>query len=172
MSWVTIKDGIYDWLKTILTNESVVWEKQNAGQPTKPYVTLGLDSVLRIGDDYVSRLHITGNRDFTLKIQYFGSGAIDRLEAIRMATQNPLSLETLRADGFIFVDSEAIVDLTELDQNNYEERAAMDLHLRATSELSISAGSVTSVGMQKRFTLTGLDYQSGTTIMIENITIP
>jgi hypothetical protein len=172
MSWTTIKDGIYDWLKTILASETVVWEKQNVGQPPKPYVVLGVDSFLQIGEDYVSRAHIFGNRDFTLKIQYFGSGAIDRLEAIRIATQNPLSLETLRAAGFIFVDSEAIMELTELDQNNYEERAAMDLHLRAASDLSISVGSVTAIGMQKRFTLTGADYQSGTAIMIENITIP
>lgn len=178
MSWVTAKEGIWHWLTSILATETIVWDKQNVGQPTKPYVTLATDSLVQVGDDYMGRAnslgvaHITGNRDFTLKIQYFGSGAEDKLENVRMATQNPLSLDTLRAYDVIFVSSEPVMDLTQLKQNGYEERAALDLHMRKDSTLSVTVGSIGSVAIQKRFEYEGLEYQSTGAIMIENITIP
>lgn len=179
MSWSTLQSAIYDWLKTILTTENVVWDRQNAGQPAKPYVTLNIDVLTRIGEDYVSRpgpngmVTVIGNRDFTLMIQYFGSGAMDKMENIRLATNNPLSLEILQASGIAFVSAEPIMDLTALKQNGYEERAGLDLHMRTdASSSSLAVGSVGSVAIEKRFMDSGLEYQSTGAIMIENIEIP
>jgi len=177
MSWGSVQNSIYDWIKSIFTTETVVWSKQNVGQPTQPCVILDINSIQRVGDDFVSapdddgNLSIVGNRDFTLSVQYLGVDSLDRMEALRMATQNPVALESLQYAGIAFFSSEPVMDLTELVQNEFEERAGIDLMMRTHAETTVLAGTMGSVGVEKIFQIAGIA-GTDTAVMVENIEIP
>lgn len=152
IDWNAVQLALWTWVDGV-DSGTVIWAEQNAPIPDGAFATLRLASLVQVGQDFtappvetgpgtdVFESDITGNREFTLEVQTFGADAFGRAEAIRSSLQRVSVLDALRAAGIVFVDRLGITNVTALDGNRQEERAAVDILFRAaqvqTEELPV-----------------------------------
>jgi hypothetical protein len=67
--------------------------------------------------------------DMTIRINAYKGDAVYRLNILRSQLKNPLVQSMLTANGFGFVDTTSVNDLTAINSTKFEERARMDLRL-------------------------------------------
>jgi hypothetical protein len=142
-------------------------------RPTAPYITFHLSTINSVGVDWLSGasnaglIQIIGNRDFTLEVQAIGLSSMDYLEKLKISLEYPTIQFSLRQAGVVFVDRLFISDISEVVDNRWEERNAMDLKFRFAQMDSDTPGMFEHVDLEKDFFALG-----GNTITVENITIP
>jgi len=139
INFPTLKNNLYDFVYG-QGGQAAVWADQNAPQLTKPYISMRIASVDSIGWDYNStpnkttlKSTLTGNREFILYLQAYGTNAMGVLENVRTALQKTDVLDTLRAGGIVFVDDFPIQNLSDVQDTQFLERAAMDILFRIAS---------------------------------------
>ena len=83
-------------------------------------------------EDTVAGVGGGGNREIMLSVQGFGVGAFQSLadleEAFRFEADT--SVDSLSWSGIVFVDTEGVIDITDVIGTRLEERAFMDVELR------------------------------------------
>lgn len=140
----TIENTIYTWVTTVLSAQistRAIWEDQNAPQPARPYVTMDITGLSRIGDDApddadnAGLRDLIGDRDFTLTLNYFGVSGMAYLDKLIQSAHMVTTHDTLLAGGVIFVSNEDILETTFLEEggSEYVERATVDIMLRTHS---------------------------------------
>jgi len=98
----------------------------------------GHDSHKVDGDKHV----VSGQRAFTLSVNLYREGAVQLMSNLQQVLQMPsfiFGMKKVAANKNIdlaIVDALAVQNLTSLVQSDYEERAQMDVRLRAVSSLS------------------------------------
>jgi uncharacterized RDD family membrane protein YckC len=146
----TLKTSLYDWaVANVPAGMPVVYYFPNAPRPTVDYVTLLISSVSQIGWDYQPRptnnpgdIEGIGDREFTLQVQAYGGDPLTVLENLRTSLQKPTVLDTLRADGIVFVNWFTINDITDLVDSRFEQRATLDLLFRVSQQYLDSVGTI------------------------------
>lgn len=152
-----VKTSLYDAISSIVTPIEVIFYYPNAPRPENPYITLNLDSLVRIGDDYIPRPDtdgestMIGDREFTLQIQCYGNNCLTTLEKIRSSLQKPSVLDTLRDDNIVFVNSLNITNITALLDTEWEQRGAMDLLFRIANTDEENLGVIETVEIEEEF---------------------
>lgn len=148
-----LKDGLYQWVSGNVSRPTI-WADQNSPRPAKPYFTLKITPVVQIGEDHVSSMldvsgvdkyRITGDREFTLMVQGIGYGAIQKLSNLRDSLNDPVVTDALRSHDIAYVDSEDILDITELEDSIYVERGSLDVVFRTSTQSEIAASTERSV---------------------------
>jgi hypothetical protein len=155
----TIKTGLWTWAKTEagIPEAQVVWAEQNSPQPNTPYVTLRIASLVKVGDDYIpmpnasGAVKITGNRDFTLGIQGFGPGSLGILETLRGSLAKQSVKETFYAAKIALVNTEDVLNITELVETRFQERGSLDVFLRTYSEVTDNLGAIEKVEVTEEY---------------------
>lgn len=173
LNFETIKTNLYSWATANSGGASVIFLNENAPRPAQPYVTLFLSSLNQIGEDYTPEsdvnglVDMVGDREFTLQIQTYGSDCITRLENLRSSLQMQTVLDTLRANGIVFVNHFGINDLTELLDSRFEKRGAMDVLFRIGQNYTDNLGLVETIEVEEVYQDAG-----GTVVYDRTITIP
>jgi len=136
LNFETVKTNLYDWAVSVAPGIPVIFYNQNAPRPSLPYITLYLQSLLAIGEDYtttpdvIGGVDLIGDREFTLQVQSYGGDPMTLLENMRTSLQKQTVLDTLREDGIVFVNHFPINDITALLDTEFETRASMDILFR------------------------------------------
>jgi hypothetical protein len=173
LNFETIKTNLYAWALTNCPGCSVIFLNENAPRPAQPYVTLFLSTMNQIGEDYTPEVDVNGlvdmvgDREFTLQIQTYGGDCITCLENLRSSLQMQTVLDTLRANGIVFVNHFAISDVTELLDSRFEKRAAMDVLLRIGQDYTDNLGLIQTVQVEEIYQDAG-----GSVVYDHTITIP
>lgn len=134
-----------------LPGKRVVWAQQNMPRLCRPFATLQL-----FGERYEKseELRPTGPGQYkvvvpmtcTLAVQYFGEDAASHLEAMTTGLSRPTIVDRCFAAKMAVYDAEGTTDLSGLlEGQTWEERAAVDLHVRYNSEVEDTPGYIESV---------------------------
>lgn len=134
-----------------LPGKQVVWAQQNMPRLCRPFATLQL-----FGKRYEKseELRPTGPGQYkvvvpmtcTLAVQYFGEDASSHLEAMTTGFSRPTIVDRCFAAKVAVYDAEGTTDLSGLlEGQTWEERAAVDLHVRFNSEADDAPGYIESV---------------------------
>ena len=135
LNFATVKLNLHQWLVTVVPmGMPVIFYEPNAPRPTVAYVTLYLNSVVAINQDWTAPdannsgvVDMKGDRQFTLQVQAYGGDPLTVLENVRTSLQKTTVLDTLRANGIAFFASLNIGDITELVDSKFERRATLDI---------------------------------------------
>lgn len=135
LNFATVKLNLYQWAITVVPmGMPIIWYEPNAPRPTVPYVTLYLNSIVSINQDWTADdadaagvVDMKGDRQFTLQVQAYGGDPLTVLENIRTSLQKQTVLDTLRANGIAFYQSLTIADITELVDSQFERRGQLDI---------------------------------------------
>lgn len=134
-----IKTALWTWVNGQCAPSVAIWLRPDAPPPLPPYVTLNLNTLLPVAEDFVGSpdenglAAITGNREFTLEIQTFGLDAMGVMEKIRSSLHYPSVQAELQSAGIAFVETMPIQNISILDMPRFEDRAAMDVRFRVAS---------------------------------------
>lgn len=134
-----------------LPGKRVVWAQQNMPRLCRPFATLQL-----FGKRYEKseELRPTGPGQYkvvvpmtcTLAVQYFGANAVSHLETMTTGFSRPTIVDRCFAAKVAIYDAEGTTDLSGLlEGQTWEERAAVDLHVRYNSEVEDTPGYIESV---------------------------
>jgi hypothetical protein len=137
-----------------LPGKRVVWAQQNMPRLCRPFATLQLFSKRY---EESEELRPTGPGQYkvvvpmtcTLAVQYFGEDAASHLEAMTTGLSRPTIVDRCFAAKVAVYDAEGTTDLSGLlEGQTWEERAAVDLHVRYNSEVDDTPGYIESVAIE------------------------
>lgn len=134
-----------------LPGKQVVWAQQNMPRLCRPFATLQL-----FGEQHEEseELRPTGPGQYKvvvpmtciLAVQYFGSDAVSHLETMMTGFSRPTIVDRCFAAKVAVYDAEGTTDLSGLlEGQTWEERAAVDLHVRFNSEVDDNPGYIESM---------------------------
>ena len=173
INFETVKTNLYNWALANSPGCSVIFLNENAPRPSQPYVTLLLSSLNQIGEDYTPEadlnglVDMVGDREFTLQIQTYGGDCVTRLENLRNSLQMQTVLDTLRANGIVFVNHFGINNTTELLDSRFEKRAAMDVLFRMGQDYPDNLGLIETAEIEEIY-----QDATGTVVYDHTTTIP
>lgn len=135
LNYQTVKNNLYSWAAAnVPMGMPVIYWQPNAPRPKVPYVTLFLNTITAINQDYSSpdsdangAIFMKGDRQFTLQMQAYGNDPLTVLENIRSSLQKQTVLDTLRTNGIAFYESLTINDISDLVDSQFERRAQLDI---------------------------------------------
>lgn len=149
-----LHDTIADLLG--LEKKSVIWNRQNGYKQATPLVTLmayseqgeAMADTLPTEND--GEYNLKTPTQFVLEVQYFGNKGtfpVDELSSLVRQWDRPTVIDLTQNAGVAFLYADPIQDLTGLLGNDqqYEPRAAVDLHFRYTAIVTDEPGNVDTV---------------------------
>ena len=174
INFALVKNSLYTWAVSVVpSGMPVIFYEPNAPRPTVPYVTLYLNSVVSVGQDWTEAeadstgtVDMKGDRQFTLQVQGYGNDPLTVLENIRTSLQKQTVLDTLRANGIAFYQSLNIGDITELVDSQFERRAQLDILFGIAQIYTDTPGYFDEIEVQEI-----IENQIGDVVYDETITI-
>lgn len=174
LNFETVKTSLYNWVTSVLpANVPAIFFNENSPRPELPYVTLFLNTLTQIGDDFTPRpdidgdASIIGDREFNIQIQAYGGDPITTLENIRSSLQLDSVLDSLRNDNIVFVQHNPINDITGLLDTKFEPRGSMDVLFRIAQSQDDNLGVIETVELEQNYSDgEGLIYSE--TVLIES----
>lgn len=152
----------------------IIYWQPNSPRPNVPYITLFLQSVTAVNQDWTSPssdgsgvVNMKGDRQFTFEIQAYGSDPLTLMENIRTSLQKQTVLDGLRANGIAFYASLVINDITELVDSQFERRAQLDILFGIGQVYTDNPGFFDQIELQEV-----ISDQTPTVIYDETILIP
>lgn len=149
MSLNTVKLGLKKWLQETIY-KTVIFAEQASPRPSKlPYGIIRIDSIdILGGQDWVKPADasgnqvVTGDREVTANIEIYGPGAHNLMETAQLSLGRPTVQENLWVTyGISIVDIEPIVNLNEVLETEWEERAQMNImfyyRIQTTDEVGL-----------------------------------
>jgi hypothetical protein len=135
INFTTVKLNLYQWMITVVpSGMPVIFWEPNAPNPSAPYVTMYLNSIVSVNQDWTAAdadasgvVDMKGDRQFTLQVNAYGGDPLTVLENIRTSLQKQTVLDTLRANGIAFYQAVNIADITELVDSQWERRGSLDI---------------------------------------------
>ena len=150
MIWTDFENTLHAMV-VALTGKVAIWEKQNGPKPKKPYLTMRLSSLRRVGLDEQRRtatageVEVVGPREVTLSLQWLGENSMGGLTDLGQALQKPTIADKCMAAGFAVFDVDAVQELGALSGTTWEERAALDLYVRIMLSTTDAPGYIHDV---------------------------
>ena len=149
-----LHDTIADLLG--LEKKSVIWNRQNGYKQATPLVTLmayseqGEAMADMLPTETAGEYDLKTPTQFVLEVQYFGSKGtfpVDELSSLVRQWDRPTIIDLTQNAGVAFLYADPIQDLTGLLGNDqqYEPRAAVDLHFRYTAIVTDEPGYIDTV---------------------------
>jgi len=153
-----IRKFLHDTIAELLGLElnKVVWANQDGVKQKNPLVTLMIYSYQgeamedKVKTDVAGNMEIKTPTAFVLEIRYFGkknSAPTDELERLVRQLERPTIVDKFFANGVAFLYAAPVQDITGLLENSqqFEPRAAVDLHCRYTSQTIDDPGYIDEV---------------------------
>lgn len=143
---------------------AVIFANQDGKRPAKPWATINVVSSSRPGmaaitdPDATGEARIEQTENLTVGVNVYGPSAESILNSLRDDFERPSAQSRLRELGFAFVRVAADVqDVSEVVGAGYEQRATLDVEMRALRSF------VDDVGLIEKVELTA-NTESGETI--------
>lgn len=136
-----LQDAIYDLLDPLFSGQ-IIWARQKAPQLTTPYFMLNLTTkAIELGAGYEqvrsgSSRTINQHLQCVLNIQAFGQGGVDELFQLPLKLYTEDFQANLLAANLAIVEVNDTLDLSELLDTEFQERASLDLSLSYTKDQS------------------------------------
>ena len=179
IDFTVLRTSIYDWAVANIPNGMpAIYYYANAprNSPVVPidYITLYISQVTQIGWDWnqdptdnTGIANYVGDREFVLQVQGYGGDPLTVLNNLRTSLQKQTVLDSLRANGIVFVSWFPINDITDLVDSRFEQRATMDVLFRMADKYTDNLGVINTVNILEQF------YSPDQTLVYsETITIP
>lgn len=174
LNFATVKLNLYQWAVTVVPmGMPVIFFEPNAPRPTVPYVSLYLNSIVSVNQDWTEAeadstgtVDMKGDRQFTLQVQGYGGDPLTVLENIRTSLQKQTVLDNLRANGIAFYQSLNIADITDLVDSLFERRAQLDILFGIAQIYTDTPGYFDEIEVQEV-----IENQLGDIVYDETITI-
>lgn len=149
-----LHDKIADLLGLPLKN--VIWANQSGSKPENPMATLLLYSTQseemenKLRTKNPEEIDLRVSTGFVLEVQFFGQKKtypVDILENMIRQMERPTIVDSFFANHVAFLYADPVQDLTGLLENDqqFEPRAAVDLHCRYTSQIIDDPGYIEEV---------------------------
>lgn len=135
----------------VLPGKQVVWAQQNMPRLCRPFATLRLfgkryEKSEELRPTEPGQYKVVVPMTCTLAVQYFGANAVSHLETMTTGFSRPTIVDRCFAAKVAVYDAEGTTDLSGLlEGQTWEERAAVDLHVRYNSEVEDNPGYIESV---------------------------
>lgn len=175
LDFSVLKTNLYNWATANVPNGMpIIYYYPNAPRPTVDYVTLLISNFSQIAFDYqtpptdnAGDVNLVGDREFTLTIESYGNQPMQVLENLRTSLQKQTVLDSLRANGIVYVQWFPIVDITDLINSRFEQRSTMDLLFRIAQQYTDTIGTIAQV--QANEIVYNVD---GTEVLNQTVLIP
>ena len=137
---------IYDVLAPMLPLLIVM--DQNAPRPTLPYAAFRVNSFrVVMMDEYFAPndagvQSVSGNREFTVNLQYYGSEAVEKLQLVRDKLRLQSVMDAFLVRGLAAYSASAVMDISERVDTRIEKRANLDIMMRYRSLLTDDVGYI------------------------------
>lgn len=160
----SIQKTIYSWIRIqcagVIPDSQIIWRNQSEPLPPRPCVTLKVtEGPKRTGyNDHVvysgtgTKFMVGGQRTMTVNVQIFGNTKVLRPMAYQLADDLnsslslPTVLDLLRAGGIGILQQGEPINLTALEETEYEERAGFDIVLSVAQNIVDDPGAIEHVG--------------------------
>lgn len=164
---VNFQKAVYNWINKIcagvIPSEQIVWRNQSEPLPPRPCVTMKItdgpkrtgygDNLMFVGGPTGTQYKVGGQRTITVSIQIFGNTSIHRPMAYQLAVDlgsslsMPTILDQLRGAGISVHQQGDPINITALEETEYEERAQFDVLYGVAQNVLDDPGIITSVGV-------------------------
>jgi len=159
-----VQKSIYTFVKNrvsgVIEPSSIIWRNQSEPMPPRPCVTMKItEGPKRTGyqDNMVysgtgTLFNVGGQRTMTVSFQVFGNTRIHRPMAYQLALDlnSALSLQTvldsLRVGGISVLTQGDPINITELEETEYEERAQFDVLFGLAQNVLDDPSAIETVG--------------------------
>lgn len=163
---VKVQDALYDWIKNEMTgvipDEQIIWRNQSEPLPPRPCVTLRImDGPRPVGRDGSVTAQLDGTfnvgvqEEMTVSIQIYGNSQVHRPLAYQAAVDLNSSLLKTQVRGPLSVAGIGIqevgqpVNLTELEESEFEERAGFSIQLGLAQNVVDDPGVIETANVTK-----------------------
>lgn len=151
-----LKFAIYEWLSSEL-GITVIYADQNAPRPDKPYATIRIISENKLGgndegatvdDDGIQSF--CGQREAAVSLNIYGEDAFDSMKLALNSLSKPSILEDFfYNDDIAILNKGDILNLTDVLETEFEERAQMDLLVGYAEEYTDDVGYIETVELNE-----------------------
>ncbi len=134
-----------------LSGNRVVWANQIMPRPKRPFATMQVISELReSGEDLKptepGKYDVIVPVSAVVSVQYYGCGAMARLDALVRGLERPTIVDRCAAAGLAAYDDAGVSDTSmALDGERWEERATADLRIRYSNVVADAPGYIDTV---------------------------
>lgn len=150
----SFEDTLLAWL-TDLLSISVIFANQKGPRPDKPYATINITSVTKIGRDEETVVgtdfSYKGNRVIGVSLQFLGTdnNVLVYAEQVESALDRSLLKEALTtAEISVLTISEA-TNVDELIEDGYDKRTAISVRFAIGSTVTIAVDTIDEVNAEK-----------------------
>lgn len=169
MSWGGIELALRSW--ALVAGVPVIWGQQDGERPAAPYISLLMTSVAEVGHDWLDVIdnpapsagaeilhRARGQRRGVLSVQCFAGPATGDssptrlLEAMRSAVRLPSVADALNIAGVAALGFGGVLTLGGAVGGHFEPRAAMEVYLSLTSEVSETSTYIQHVQITDQIT--------------------
>jgi len=139
-----VTDALQQWVAD-QTGLTAIWANPNAPRPDRPYASLQVINVSRLGEpsygavDDQGQSQVDLQREFTLSVSIYEStdnadprSALDRAQELRDSLDLRTVLMTLAEDGWAYRGVELLSDTTQALEGEWEPRATFDVRFGTT----------------------------------------
>jgi hypothetical protein len=170
LAWATVENALHAWVVSAsgLAAGKVLWAFQNIGQRERPYVTLRILGLERVGHDALVQsydadaaagqevtLAVDGRRTLVVSVQAYSAGVVgagtarEIVAKVQTALSLPSVQTTLRAAGLAVLNEGRITDVPELVETRWESRASLDVRFHCIDSASEKTGYIASVQIEE-----------------------
>lgn len=139
-----MSDALQQWVAD-QTGLTAIWANPNAPRPNRPYASLQIINVARLGNPSYGAVNEQGEseadlqREFTLSVSVYEStdnadprSGLNRAQELRDSLDLQTVLMTLAEDGWAFRGVELLADTTQALEGEWEPRATFDVRFGTT----------------------------------------
>jgi hypothetical protein len=166
LTLANVQKAIYSWIKSrtgsLIPNDQIIWRDQSQPLPPRPCITMKIidgprrvgysDSQMFIGGPTGSQFMMGGQREMTISIQIFGNIKIQRPMAYQLAVELnsslslPTVIDSLSQAGIGVLNQGDPINITALEETEYEERAQFDVLISVAQNMVDDPGIITTLG--------------------------
>ena len=152
-----------DALRQWVADESglvAIWMHPDAPRPAKPYASLQVSSVQRVGRSYIGPVDADGDavishdREAVVSVSIYEStdnpdprSALERAEDLRDSLEKPSVRGTLAANGWSLRAVELLTDAPQLIDTKWEPRAVFDVRFGTQKQIIDDLGLIETAGI-------------------------
>lgn len=155
-------DALQQWVAT-QTGRPAIWSHPDAPRPERPYSTLQIISVQRVGDavaapvDAQGMRQVSGDREAVVSITVYADAvnrdpraALDMATALRDSLDLVTARHTLKQGGWAVRGFELLTDAPQLLETQWEPRAVFDVRFGTTVDQLEDVGLIESIEVTGR----------------------
>lgn len=148
LDFVALQKVVFDWATAVLVADhpTIIHEYQAAPRPAKPFVTIKLAPIRKVGsiDEVVNGSTVKMIRQFTVAVKVFA----DDISAFSIASdldaglEQPQFINILNAGGLSVMEVRPIMDLSALMETKFDRVALLEFSVLTAASVAYLGGEI------------------------------